>query len=478
VKRVIETKGSVGPESQLPARQVPGPGRLGGELVRAPTRCGRCRSGPRAGAIEFHGHRGPAATTSRASEWSAQAFLAATGGRADLRRGGCPSSWHRSIRRIYDQMPPAQMGDLDGGVRPPPAASSTTTRMVPGHRHDRPGGRLPFPGCPPRPGRLFVRRPPACTRKIKGESLFDRRPTPRGRSRSTARGPATPPPRQIDEIFGAVRQLRPPVPLVVKPVRSDAAASDLRPTAIGRGLESCGEHDRLRRARRRCSTRMDVACAIPRQQGYGLPGRRYGRFEYRDRERPPRGGLPSCDPSRARGRPPGQGRARPRRGGPVRSTPFVPLWRGADWAGGGRTFGHVRRHVPRSPPNLRRILMWETYAEGHPTAEGLPRWRGRLQPRPRQVRQALGANPESPLLHGGVVDRRGVTIELPADMKERLRRGERWASSPTPSEQGATVELELADPRPGTPGVNRSGSPWPRADLAPEPDYLAGRGTC
>jgi len=105
---------------------------------------------------------------------------------------------------------------------------------------------------------------------------------------------------------------------------------------------------------------------------------------------------------------------------PLEVRSVYDLWRGADWLERevfdmfGVTFtGH---------PDLRRILMWETYAEGFPLRKDFP-LRGHFS-RAEQTRQALALNPEAhySLEELSLADAYG---ELPTDMRERLARGER-----------------------------------------------------
>jgi NADH-quinone oxidoreductase subunit C len=106
--------------------------------------------------------------------------------------------------------------------------------------------------------------------------------------------------------------------------------------------------------------------------------------------------------------------------GPLEVRSVYDLWRGADWLErevydmfGVSFAGH---------PDLRRILMWETYAEGYPLRKDFP-LRGHFS-RAEQTRQALARNPEAhySLEELSIADAYG---ELPKDMQERLAKGER-----------------------------------------------------
>lgn len=96
------------------------------------------------------------------------------------------------------------------------------------------------------------------------------------------------------------------------------------------------------------------------------------------------------------------------------------LWKGADWLE--RETYDMFGVVFKGHPDLRRILMWDTYAEGYPLRKDFP-LRGHFT-RAEQTRQALAANPEA---HYSMEE---LTIaeaydELPEDMRRRLVKGER-----------------------------------------------------
>ena len=96
------------------------------------------------------------------------------------------------------------------------------------------------------------------------------------------------------------------------------------------------------------------------------------------------------------------------------------LWKGADWVE--REAYDMFGVTFRGHPDLRRILMWETFAEGYPLRKDFP-LRGRFT-RAEQTRQALGVNPEGhySLEELAIADTWG---ELPAEVQARLARGER-----------------------------------------------------
>ena len=106
--------------------------------------------------------------------------------------------------------------------------------------------------------------------------------------------------------------------------------------------------------------------------------------------------------------------------GPLEVRSVWDLWHGADW---------LEREVYdmfgisfNGHPDLRRILMWETYAEGYPLRKDFP-LRGHFS-RAEQTRQALAANPEA---HYSMEELSIAEAfdELPTDMRDRLARGER-----------------------------------------------------
>jgi NADH-quinone oxidoreductase subunit C len=108
------------------------------------------------------------------------------------------------------------------------------------------------------------------------------------------------------------------------------------------------------------------------------------------------------------------------KGRPLEIDSVYDIYRAADWLErecydmfGIKFNGH---------PDLRRLLMWESYKEGFPLRKDFP-LRGRFS-RSEQLRQALAQNPEARY------SMEELTIadafqELPEEMKKRLSKGER-----------------------------------------------------
>ncbi len=106
-------------------------------------------------------------------------------------------------------------------------------------------------------------------------------------------------------------------------------------------------------------------------------------------------------------------------GQPLAAPSVYDIYKGADWLE--RECYDMFGIVFEGHPDLRRILLWEQYAEGFPLRKDFP-LRGRFS-RAEQLRQALAANPEArySMEELSVAD---AYAELPQDMRARIKGGE------------------------------------------------------
>lgn len=108
------------------------------------------------------------------------------------------------------------------------------------------------------------------------------------------------------------------------------------------------------------------------------------------------------------------------KGTPLKVPSVFPVYTGADWLE--RECFDMFGIEFEGHPDLRRILMWEQYAEGYPLRKDFP-LRGRFS-RSEQLRQALAAQPESrySMTELTIAD---AFEDLPLEMRQRLAGGEK-----------------------------------------------------
>jgi len=298
---------------------------------------------------------------------------------ADFARPAALQAGTRLSDASYDQMPQPKWGDLVG-------ACASTGGIFDTMRWCRAIDTIPsvdvyVPGCRPARKRLLY-GVLLLHKKIKGESLVDRVHGREEQPLDSAR-PATPP--RADRRSRSRSATPSTSPLGVNPpVEALRATSQ---GAIGRGASSRTATPIVYIARRSPARRDDVARVHPQQgttylvdvtSGSSIATAATARGGSTSAlARAPRRPAPSkwsSDPARG----PGPGSRRAAVAGP-------PIAGTGDYDMFGR---HFRGH-----PDLRRILIVGDLRRSYPRRKDFPLPRP-LQPR-RQVRQALGANPEA-----------------------------------------------------------------------------------